>query len=89
MLNKSIDECVYSKDTRVFTIFNHFSPLKSHHARIKLICKVGNFNLLLGERGACVRMRIRIQDSNKFVDVDVAHPYLLGDVNIIERGFLI
>jgi hypothetical protein len=51
MLNKSIDTRVYSENTRVFTIFNHFSPLKSHPARIKLICKVENFNLLLGERG--------------------------------------
>ncbi len=30
-------------------------------------------------------MKIRIQDSNKFIDVDVAHPYLLGDVNVYER----
>jgi hypothetical protein len=30
-------------------------------------------------------MKIRIQDSSKFIDVDVAHPYLLGDVNVYER----
>jgi len=30
-------------------------------------------------------MKIRIQNSSKFIDVDVAHPYLLGDVNVYER----
>ena len=30
-------------------------------------------------------MKIRIQNINKFIDVDVAHPYLLGDINVYER----
>ena len=37
------------------------------------------------KEGVVIRMKIKIQDSNKFIDVDVAHPYLLGDVNVYER----
>jgi len=50
MLNKSIDEYDYSINGAYLTIFSHFSPLKSHYARIKLSCMVIYFNLLLGER---------------------------------------
>lgn len=37
------------------------------------------------KEGVIVRMKIRIQNSSKFIDVDVAHPYLLGDVKVYER----
>ena len=54
MLNKINNLCVISECRVVFTHFNHFSPLKRSHARIKLSCMVGYFNLLLGERGGCL-----------------------------------
>lgn len=30
-------------------------------------------------------MKLRIQNSSKFIDVGVAHPYLIGDVKVYER----
>jgi len=44
MFNKTIDRCVYSGNSGVFTIFNHISPLKRPRAPIKLTYKVRTFN---------------------------------------------
>jgi len=46
----NISEC-----SNTFTYFNHFSPLNRPHARIKLGCKVGYFNLLSSEGGGLIK----------------------------------
>lgn len=55
MMNKSNNNYNISECRVVFTYFNHFSPLNSTRARIKLGCKVGYFNLLSSERGDLLR----------------------------------
>lgn len=50
MLNNWANKGIYSGNIRVFTIFNHISPLNHSYARIKLIYMMAYFNLSLGKR---------------------------------------
>lgn len=37
------------------------------------------------KEGVIVRMKIRIQNSDRFLDINVEHPYLLGSPDVYER----